>query len=232
MPPERIVLRMHIPSLEGSPGFSWVPPATSSWNDCPLPNGQGYMRSLFTRGDTLLPPMGPRTLALDANLFRRRLHLVSCQQQKAKVQHCFFLMPALSSYLIVPKVLLSTGLGNTHHTYFCPFTTSIGTAFSFTPCLRLGFPSRRPEIRIWVQYFWQEVNSGSTRKRSGEVRQEQEGTRKGACYQARYHWGQLGSVHVRNSGSLLRAFLPRRKEALVFILQFSPIMVWGFSWEP
>lgn len=34
-----IVLRMHIPSLEGSPDFSSVPPGTTSWPDCSLSDG-------------------------------------------------------------------------------------------------------------------------------------------------------------------------------------------------
>lgn len=83
-----IVLRMHIPSLEGSPDFSSVPPGTTSWHDCSLSDGSGYIRSPFNRGDTLLSPVVPRAWALDADFFSRRFHI--CQQQKAKVQGCFF----------------------------------------------------------------------------------------------------------------------------------------------
>ena len=119
----------HIPSLEGSLGFSCVLPDTSSWKGYPEPNGQGYTRFLFTVADAFLPPMEPRTLALDAGFFRRRLHWPAASSKKAKVRHCFFLRACPKQLPGHPQSLSHCWLGGvSHHTSFCHFTTNIERA--------------------------------------------------------------------------------------------------------
>lgn len=219
MQKKKIVLRTHSQFRKKSRSrfCFWA----SSWKNHSLPNEQ---KSLFSRGYILLLPIVPRALALDAGFFSGKLYLASCQQQKAKVQCCFFLS-ALNNYLIVSKLFLTSGLGSKLSHFFLPLHYKYKNSLSLT-LLRLFQKeawhknlSTNTLCKKWIQEALED---------KGECKKETRGNQVRGLFLCRIWWRILASIPEKISGRQLIAssVVPPRSE---FILQVLSIIAWGFS---